>query len=49
MEEKRTPERQRPLKHATIMFGWAAGISCVVRNISKTGACFAMESHSGIP
>jgi hypothetical protein len=22
MEEKRTPERQQMLKHATIMFGW---------------------------
>ena len=49
MEQKRTPERQRLLKNATIMFGWAAGISCVVRNISKTGACLAVESHSGIP
>ena len=49
MEEKRTPERHRMLKHATIMFGWAAGISCVVRNVSPTGACLEVASHSGIP
>jgi hypothetical protein len=49
MEQKRTPERQRLLRHATIMFGWAGGISCVVRNISKVGACLEVASHSGIP
>ena len=49
MENKRIPERHRMLKHATIMFGWAAGISCVVRNLSPTGACLEVASHSGIP
>jgi len=49
MDEKCTPERHRMLKHATIMFGWAAGISCVVRNVSPTGACLEVASHSGIP
>ena len=49
MEDKRSPKRHRMLKHATIMFGWAAGISCVVRNVSPTGACLEVASHSGIP
>ena len=49
MDEKRNSDRRRMLKHATIMFGWAAGISCVVRNLSSTGACLQVESHSGIP
>jgi hypothetical protein len=48
MEQERV-DRHRLLKGATIMFGWAGGISCRVRNISPTGACLEVDSHSGIP
>jgi hypothetical protein len=29
------------------MFGWQQ-VSCVLRNVSKSGACLAVESHSEI-
>ena len=49
MEEKRKSQRQRLLKGGTIMFGRAAGIDCVVRNLSETGACLEIASPLGIP
>jgi hypothetical protein len=49
MEEKRRVPRRRVLKAGTISFGLAAGIDCVVRNISDKGALLMVESSVGIP
>ena len=49
MQKPRTSPRQRTLKTGTISFDHAAGIDCVVRNISKTGACLEVASPVGIP
>lgn len=48
MSEQRSHRRQRVLKAATIAFN-GAGIDCVVRNISATGAALEVESPLGIP
>lgn len=48
-DEKRRGPRRRVLKAGTISFGIAAGIDCVVKNISDTGALLAVESAVGIP
>ena len=48
MEEKRESLRTRVLKTGSISFGGAA-ISCMVRNISATGALLEVESPLGIP
>ncbi|MBS0247562.1 MAG: PilZ domain-containing protein [Proteobacteria bacterium] len=49
MTDKRTSQRKRVLKSGTITFAYAAGINCVVRNISDTGGCLEIESPVGIP
>ena len=49
MEEQRTNPRHRTLKTATISFDSGAGIDCVVRNMSKAGACLEIASPIGIP
>lgn len=48
MEEKSEARRTRVLKAGSISFGGAA-ISCMVRNISATGALLEVESPIGIP
>jgi len=48
-EEKRKTRRFRALKSATIAFDRAAGIDCIVRNISEAGACLEIVSPVGIP
>jgi hypothetical protein len=48
MNEQRASRRQRVLKSGTIAFG-DAGIDCLVRNISATGAALEVESQIGIP
>jgi hypothetical protein len=48
MNDKRTALRQRVLKAGTIEFGGGA-ISCMVRNLSSTGAALDVTSPVGIP
>jgi hypothetical protein len=48
MSEQRASRRQRVLKSGMIAFG-EAGIDCLVRNISATGAALEVESQIGIP
>ena len=48
MQDQRASPRQRVLKSGTIAFG-GAGIDCLVRNISATGAALEVESQIGIP
>ena len=49
MEEKRSHQRHRTLKAGTIAFNRDAGISCMVRNLSDSGACLEVANHIGIP
>lgn len=49
MIEKRQTPRRKVLKAGTISFGVAAGIDCVVKNISDTGALISVESSVGVP
>jgi len=49
MAERRVALRQRMLKAGTITFNRAGGISCMVRNMSSTGALLEVESQVGIP
>jgi hypothetical protein len=49
MEERRTLPRKRVYKAGTIAFGVAAGINCILKNVSEGGACLEVESPIGIP
>ena len=49
MIEKRTNSRVRTLRSASIIFGGASTVDCVVRNLSETGACLEVASPVGIP
>jgi hypothetical protein len=49
MSENRHDQRLRTFKGGSIIFGFAAAIDCVVRNLSATGACLEVESPVGIP
>jgi hypothetical protein len=50
MMEQRALPRQKTYKAARIAFaGKRAVITCLVRNLSATGACLAVESPLGIP
>ena len=49
MNDKRASQRQRTFKGGSISFDRAAGIDCLVRNMSETGACLEIESPVGIP
>jgi PilZ domain-containing protein len=49
MKVERHSPRLRTLKGGSIIFGLALGIDCVIRNMSKTGACLQVESPARIP
>jgi hypothetical protein len=49
MEERRKSVRQRVFKAGKIEFNRAGGLSCLVRNLSTTGACIEVESSLDIP
>ncbi len=49
MDDHRSSQRHRTLKAGTISFARAAGIDCLVRNLSDTGAQLEIESPVGIP
>ncbi len=49
MDDRRTRKRNRILKAGLITFNRAAGIDCMVRNVSATGACLEVASPVGIP
>ena len=49
MIEKRSNPRYRTLKGGAIVFGVAAGIDCLIRNMSETGAGLEVESPAGVP
>lgn len=48
MESKRNNDRRRTLKAGSITFN-GAGIDCLVRNLSDTGAALEVENQVGIP
>jgi hypothetical protein len=49
MAENRASQRQRVLKAGTISSDLAAGIDCVVRNVSDADARLEIESPVGVP
>lgn len=49
MEEQRKAARMRTFKGGSIIFGIAAGIDCIIRNLSDTGAAIDVKSPIGIP
>ena len=49
MTSPRQNPRHRTLKGGSILFGFAAAIDCVIRNLSVTGACLEVDSSVGIP
>jgi len=49
MNKPERSQRLRTLKTGTISFDRAAGIDCVVRNVSEAGACLEIETPVGIP
>jgi len=49
MSQQRRAQRLRTFKGGAIIFGPAAGIDCVIRNLSETGASLDVESPVGIP
>ena len=48
-QHPRTALRRLTLKAGTISFNNGAGIDCLVRNLSATGACLELESPVGVP
>lgn len=48
-EDQRAAPRQRVLKAATIALDQGGVISCIIRNLSATGARLEVESPIGIP
>jgi hypothetical protein len=48
MQEHRASPRHRTFKAGTILFNRASTISCMVRNLSATGACLEVASPLGI-
>ena len=49
MSEARRSPRLRTFKGGSIIFGVAASIECIIRNMSETGAALEVESPVGIP
>lgn len=49
MSYKRQSQRLRTFKGGSIIFGVAAPIECIVRNMSATGAALDVDSPAGIP
>jgi len=49
MSEQRRSPRLRTLKGGSIIFGVAAAIDCIIRNMSVTGAALEVDSPVGIP
>lgn len=49
MSELRGSPRLRTFKGGSIIFGVAAAIDCIIRNMSDNGAALEIESPVGIP
>ncbi len=49
MNEHRRRPRLRTFKGGSIIFGVAAAIDCLIRNMSETGAALEIEAPIGIP
>jgi hypothetical protein len=49
MDENRGSQRLRTFKGGSIIFGLAAAVDCIVRNMSASGACLEIKGPVGIP
>lgn len=46
MDEKRRHSRQRTFKGGHINFETGAGVDCLIRNLSKKGACLEVDNSA---
>lgn len=49
MPERRVTNRQRTLKGGTIYCDGFAGIECIIRNLTKSGACLEIKGPNSVP
>jgi hypothetical protein len=49
MSENRRSARLRTYKGGSIIFGVAAAIDCMIRNMSETGAALEVDNPVGVP
>lgn len=49
MQDRRTEPRHRTFKGGSISFDRFAGIECVVRNLSRGGACLELDCPGSLP
>ncbi len=49
MAEQRRSPRRRTLKGGSILFGTAAAVDCIIRNMSETGAALEVEGPVVVP
>jgi hypothetical protein len=49
MSENRRSARLRTYKGGSIIFGVAAAIDCIIRNMSETGAALEVDNPVGVP
>lgn len=47
--EQRRAERMETRKAGRIVLGSGLGLRCMIRNVSRVGACLQVASHFGIP
>jgi hypothetical protein len=48
-QDRRVAPRRRTFKGGSISFDGFAGIECVVRNLSETGACIETDCPGSLP
>ena len=48
-QDRRSAPRHRTFKGGSISFARFAGIECVVRNLSASGACLEMDCPGSLP
>jgi len=49
MVDHRRKPRLRTFKGGSILFGMAAAIDCIIRNMSESGAALEVESPGSVP
>lgn len=49
MDDRRHQARLKTFKGGAIIYGVAAPVECLIRNLSPKGACLEIKSHAPIP
>lgn len=47
--EQRRAQREETRQAGRIVLANGSGMTCMIRNLSSTGACLQVDSHFGIP